>query len=459
MIYTNVTRRATRGLRGIVCGRGVTLCGRGVATFLRASSGMRISTMAARLAAVLILPTVLGCGTDPSFGSAAGAGSRVTARDSAGVRLVDLPPRGDPVQAKLLVDAGPAPDPDAPIGSLVDAAFGPNGEIVLLDGQAATVRVLAADGSPLRTLSGPGEGPAELSTFATSLVIAGDTVAVADWTRASWVRATIDGEALDPVPLPVPPPSRSWWRKASDGRLYGRSLRRTLDDEGGWGGDDLLLRARDGASGDDSAGVDTLGTFVYPMTDLGGQGAPRLPLVVNAPMWTILPDGTIAWSSLDRTEVRIGFDGSTRIRAQEWRRRPPRGAEVELLRERMGERLEALGGSAATLDALPVDEPELMPALSGMVSGDDHVVWVQRFDGVERIDPSALNSPEPPSRWGGPVWDRFELTSEGEVRALVPARLDPGVRILAIEGGRVLAAHTDEFGRVSPRVYRVPPGG
>lgn len=76
--------------------------------------------------------------------------------------------------------AGEGPDL---FGRILDVELGPDGEILVLDGQAEEIRVFDTSGTHLRTLGRPGEGPGELSRPA-GIALDGGRVWVMNWGNA-----------------------------------------------------------------------------------------------------------------------------------------------------------------------------------------------------------------------------------------------------------------------------------
>src|SRR5690606_14379507 len=116
-----------------------------------------------------------------------GATRGVEFRDSAGIILVSNPSTGlwssDEVRRLepdlSLGDVGAVPEVD--FGSVAGLAVTSSGEIVVLDTQAGHLRLLSAEGEPLRIIGRSGFGPGELSLLAaTALAGPGDTLYVPD---------------------------------------------------------------------------------------------------------------------------------------------------------------------------------------------------------------------------------------------------------------------------------------
>ena len=376
--------------------------------------------------------------------------------DSAGIRIVTNPaePLWSPEEGWFVDEAlriGPDEAvPETLFGYVADADVDSRGRVYVLDQQARAVRVFGPDGAVIGTLGGPGEGPGEIGPVATSVVVRHDTVLVADWVQGHLDRYGPDGTVLSPLPLPQEVRGRGWLEESGD-RLWVRTLELSATGDGEtWSSVDHLWLLGDGAPA-------PVLEFTYATSDLGARGAPRLPLVVNAPMWAAFPDGTVAWSTLEWEEIRVvewAGQGpavpSGRIRSQGWRARPPSAADVQALRILAGERLEMLGGDAATVERTPVVDPPVLPVMTDLAAGPEGTLWVQRTGDLRGVHPMATNTPDPPRAWGGPTWD--VLSREG--RYLGSVDLPPRFRLMAFRGARVVGAVAAPPG---PSV--APPGG
>lgn len=364
-----------------------------------------------------------GCGG----GEGPAAGPQV--RDSAGASLVTLPSEpawgeGDGwlLTEDLVVHGGSGGVPA--FGYLVDLDVDERGRIFVLDQQARTVYAFEPDGTLAGTMGGPGDGPGELGPLAASLLVRGDTVLVGDWSQDRLTRYGTDSGFLATEAIPGSDGARTWW-SAEEGEIYLRSLRMYTDAEGRWTGDDLLLRyVSEGV-------VDTVLAFDYSRSDVGAPGAPNVPLFVNAPSWTALDGGGVAWLAVLEGRIRVHDpDGGLRgiLASRRWRPREPTAAHLTVLEEKLGDRLELLGGSRDALEQLPVEEPAALPAVTRVIAGPEGTLWVQRMGPVDAMHPMSLNSPDPPVGFGGPTWD--VVTSEGSWLGSV--ELPVGFRLMRV---------------------------
>lgn len=389
---------------------------------------------------LVLLGGLAACGSADS-----GAGSWIgEITDSAGVILVHNTAaglwgsEGWTVEEVLALGSDDAP-PASEFGYVADVT-NDGDTLYVLDQHAQEVRVFDDRGTHVRTIGGPGEGPGELSRFASSLLLIGDTLVVADWGRGRLHRFLADGTFLDAV-IPPGEGARSWWRVGRDGALYARSLARVVDEARGWVGDDRLSRFSA-----DWTTPDTVVRFDYEETDIGAPGEPRFPMLVNAPSWDVLSDGRVVWSTLGDQVVRFTrADGSLErvVGSDAWRARPPSLAEELILRSLAGDKMVMLGGSRSAVDQLPIVQPAFLPVVTTTRAGPDGTIWLQRLGEVADVHPMAINSPDPPTEWGGGGWDVLE----GDGRYLGTLTLGPRVRIARIYDDRIVGIRRDDVDR------------
>jgi len=398
--------------------------------------------------AVCTAAVLAGCSA-PEGGQEAWRGSVV---DSAGVAIVHnpaTPPEQGPWALELELAISPDESrPETLFGHIADLAADDRGNVYVLDQFAQVIRVFDQDGTYVGPVGGPGEGPGEFSAFGQSVLRVGDTLLVTDMARRAVQRFGTDGEFISMSPYPQTAGRGMWWKRGG-GALFFRGMLRVVREDGSWGAEDVLFRAAG-----DLASADTVMVFDYPQSDLGGRGNARVPYLVNAPTWTPLPDGGIAWTHLESERLFLhGPDGDLRriVESPNWVRRAPTPAEGEVLRESMGERLRMLGGSPDALDNLPVVVPELLPAVTAVRSGPDGTLWVQRMGSVDDVHPMALNTPDPPSGWGGSAWDI--LDAEG--RYLQTLELPERFRLLRFEGDWMYGVQRSELDEEIVMRFRV----
>ncbi|MEM7417162.1 MAG: 6-bladed beta-propeller [Gemmatimonadota bacterium] len=370
--------------------------------------------------------------------------------DSAGVRVVHHTSEEDlaVVRPATVLTVGPeTAGAPAEFGAIVDVAVRSD-TLFVLDGMAQSVSVFGPDGHFLRTIGSPGDGPGELSRFAASLLSVEDELWIADWGHGRIHRYGPEDEVLPSIAIPAGG-TRSWWRVGGDGQMYARTLRRLVNDNGAWAGDDRLVRATDDGA------LDTIFRFEYGETDIGAPGRPALPLVVNAPMWAVLTDGSIVTTDLESNRLSMLDERGTLrqlITAESWVRHPPSPEDADALVSLLGDKLVALGGSRSTLEQLEVTGPHALPALTALMPTPEGGVMVQRMGAARSAHPRVLNAPDPPAGWGGPRWDM--LSPNGARLAII--ELEPRTRLLRITEARMVGVQHDPLGREQVVVWERP---
>lgn len=359
--------------------------------------------------------------------------------DSAGVTLVEsLPNEGAPTRA-VATRVAITPDesrPETLFGNVVDVAADDEGRIYVLDQMAREVRVFDESGNFVGRVGQAGQGPGEFSAFAQSLLIHGDTILVSDAGNRSVQRFHVSGEFIASNPQPGSQSARTWWELGQDG-LYARSLAMGLGDDGSWQSDDRVIRTRGTA-------VDTVAALEYPVTDIGRRGEPKVPYIVNAPMWTPVAGGGVAWTHLESDRIRILDAGGSLTRIVHfaaWERRSPAAADVQAMENLMREKLAMLGGDPSGVDNLPVIPPTHLPAITALRGGPEGTLWVQRMGDIANVHPMALNAPEPPAGWGGTTWDVLSLEGEHLHEVEFPARF----RLMEIRENRMYGVMRSEL--------------
>ena len=406
----------------------------------------------------------LACEPQPQDGWAG------TTVDSAGLRIVTNPtePLWSPEEG-WWVDEVLRIDPDESVpetlfGYIVDADLDSQGRVYALDEAGPFVRVFVADGAALGTLGGPGgggltarvydpeaaarpsprnpgRGPGLLGGIMTSLVVLQDTIVVADWSQGHLDRWGPDGMILDPLPMPGEWSRTQGWLEAEGDRLWVRIEELSVE------GPEEAIRKADRLFLLEPPEAEPVLQFDYRSSDLGARGAPRLPLIPNAPIWAPLPDGRVAWSTLESAEIRIAEwtgDGparpSGRIRSPGWRARSPTPTDLEALRILMREEMETRGAPADARDRVPLVDPPFLPVMTDLAAGPDGTLWVQRTGDLRQAHPKVTNfTRRYPGAWGGSTWDVLD----GAGRYLGSVELPRRFRLMAFRGDLLVGAVAD----------------
>ncbi|MCI0435310.1 MAG: 6-bladed beta-propeller [Gemmatimonadetes bacterium] len=365
-------------------------------------------------------------------------------RDSAGIRIVVNPSTGLwpeasawRVEADLSIGAIDG-DSTAQFGHVADVAVDTRGRILVLDQQARAVRVFDPAGVFLYSLGGPGEGPGELSRSANAVLVSPhDTVFVPDYAQ-SRINVYDPAGALAPaLPLAPPPGGRSWER-LEDGRFLFRGVTIRRDESNRYRiSDGLFVTRREG-------GQDTLLTFDYAQSDLGGPGNPVVPLIVNGAFWVRLANGSIAWSSFDHNGVLVHAPEGALARVVKhpaWLRSVMTESDRLQLRELLRMKLTMLGGDAASVDQLRIVTDEAFPAITSLRAGPDNTLWVQRMGSAAGMDAMSINAEDAGSGLGGNVWDVLDAEGRFLGAIVVPERF----RVLHITRTAVYGVRKDSL--------------
>jgi hypothetical protein len=380
-------------------------------------------------------------------------GAASTVRDSAGVAIVETAHSTETEYwtARQVLDIGPDSSSETGVfGSIAGVTADAQGRIYVLDQQAQQVHVFAPDGKFVRSLGRPGKGPGELSRFANGLLITHDgSVWVPDYAQARInAYSPEDSSKLNTIPLVNRPGGRSWVLRGNDTLTY-RAVSITRDSLGRFRTWDGVVRTIAGSSA-----LDTLLVFDYTPTEIGAPPNLRIPLIVNAALWALLPDGRLVSSSLDREFIRMHKpDGSVEriVRNAEWVRAPLTESDRAALKELLRQKLTLLGGDAAASQSPNVEVWDRWPAITALRAGPDNTIWVQRRGAIEDIDAMAVNSPDTPERFGGARWD--VLDSSG--RSLGFVRFPAGFRPYDAREARIYGVSTDSLGVQRVRVLEL----
>lgn len=361
-------------------------------------------------------------------------------QDSAGIRIVDLPPRdAGPAERLLELDAAWGPEPGLEIGELADVAVAPDGRVILLDALAARVLVLAPDGALETSFGRPGSGPGELEPQGLGplgrLVPTDTSVFVPDLAQQRLTEFSLDGRVLRT--LAFPPPGGyaiDWRRHPRDGLALRLSTVRG----------DLVLRMTDG-------GVDTL--HVFPAVD-----TPFNTLLAPTPIWDLTAAGEIVAGRSDRPAVELRRPGSDEIR---WIARVPNAggplaAEARAYLEDLviATAEEEMGGARLDADGRAqllgmVSFPARTPVFGQIRVAPDGTVWLRHAREPTSMDREALR-PGSAHGWGGASWD--VLDEDGTLRERV--RFPDGFRPRTFHEGWVYGIAVDDLGLQTPRRVR-----
>lgn len=378
----------------------------------------------ARACACLVLVGAFGCGrtSEPK---------RVTARDSAGVRILEVgavTEPGDTIQLQPRRFSARLPD----FGDIRDVAIGPKGDVVVLDPMGPDVVVLDSTGAETAHFGGEGAGPGEFRRAGlTTVVVRGDTVAVPDVLEQRLTLFRIDGRVLSVVPLDVAKGLPVDWQASPDG---GFVFRRVSSPQ-------RLERL--------SLGGKPRST---EFRDLGPMSLPSASGPLTAlPVWCLFADGRLALGRTDRYAIRVADgDRTTSIVESQAASRPLSDPDKQHLQALLTESISRRSGrkpDPALVKGLlertpvPTDGPNIA-SLRCVGAGE---LWVQRALPVAEMGLDILRVGVTEG-WGSTTWDVFDLRSEEQHTVQVPA----GAQITRVENGIVVGFVADEYGRKEP---------
>ncbi len=413
-----------------------------------------------RWAGACALPVIGACGGHA--GAWHGAIS-----DSAGVTIVANPEsglwragQGWTVREELTIGQVEG-DPDYLFGSIAGVCVGSVGRVLVVDRQAATVRVFDEDGVLTGRFGGAGSGPGELgNTLAGCYVGPGDTVAVPDLQLFRVTRYTLDGGVVGSLPFDVVDGIPIRWSMFPDGRLVAQ-MRFGLLDPSQLGVPDRLVAA----SADGGLGVMVLELPASAVIGMS-SGRPRYTLLAPQPIWEPDRDGGVwVYAGADYRLVKYDAAGSpTRIvsRALD----PPSVSEID--RAAIAERIEATFPAALVTNVLGgVNVAPTFPFVFALAAGPDGTIWAQRFRGPSSLDgASRADTDFGPRdaetfladvtlRLGGTDWDVFDAAG----RYLGVVTLPEGFEAFQFVGDAIYGVWRDPMQVEYVQRLRVVPRG
>lgn len=411
------------------------------------------------LVTVATCAALSGCGPDASR-------STVVAADSAGVRVVTNGPGSLAAAADWVLEAlptvaiGSGVDPEVSLFRVVAIAPLDEGRVAIGMTAPPQVLVVARDGSLEATVGQGGDGPGEYMGVASVVRLGPDSLAVWDAERRRISVFTEEGRFHREVDLRGVAPL-SW---IASPNVVERSARTTLFalepgslvlfGVGVFGPGEGVRRVRVPSVAISSTGVvlDTIGAFPGEATFMSEQTG-IAPYLLGPDTYGAVSNGGLIVASAESSEYRhYESDGDLRavVRWPEPERTP--GAD------RLGPWTEFFEGHLSALppaesssireilEAMP--EPELLPALTGLVASQAGEVWVGEYTpGQLTMGVAYLGRPPQPRR----RWLVFD--NEGALTAQL--MMPEGFRPMAVDQDMVWGVHTDELGVESVRAYQV----
>ncbi len=375
-------------------------------------------------------PAGCGAGDTASFGA--------TVRDSAGIRIVELPATSPAAhEVGVHFDAGFSVPASIEFGQIadVDAA---GALIAVLDEQAAAVTTLDTTGRVIARFGRAGGGPGEFDPRGlASVIVADGAVWVPDVASQRLTRFTADGTVLETLPLPLAEGHAvDWTPHPAGGRVH------RLRDPAG----DLLIRSG-------AAGTDTLHRFPTSVD-------PPNTMLAATPLWTVLPDGAIVVGSTDRFDLSLLEPGRRR---PTWTLRRVGAADAVTDADRMHVRsllemslMRRTGGELAPelrermLSGVRLaDRP---PVLAAIRTGPEGTLWVERARAIRSMGMEVLRVGAA-AGLGSNEWEIYDRRGT----FLGTATLPDGFALEAFAGTLIYGILTDELGVQTVRRLRVEP--
>lgn len=312
----------------------------------------------------------------------------------------------------------------------------PDGGIAVADGQSASIRIYAADGTFVRQWGQAGDGPGEFRLISTMMLQEPDTLVVYDWGRLRLTSFTTAGERL-PWALTLRADDgrvEIYLGRLTDGSHVGAWIRQTPRPEDEVSPD----RMRIARFGPDGAFQGVLAEDVGMRRMMMGRMSSPTPF---SPHFL----GAVVADAVYHTD---GLEPALRVTTAEGDSAPARRLPLEpMATETAWSSLEAAVDSAAAerlrdLPSLPALDS--VPVISELMSDHRGRLWIKRYEPA--IDSHWLLR----QRTGG-SW--LVMEPGGDVVALVS--MPDGFRPMDVRGDRVAGVSRDELGVERVEVRRL----
>ncbi|MBT8335831.1 MAG: hypothetical protein KJO11_04440 [Gemmatimonadetes bacterium] len=401
------------------------------------------------LMAVLTAVVATGCGGDAGPGDAwAGA---VT--DSAGVAIVSNPAEGlwggtpawefveeyrvGGMDAETEAQFGQV----APIGIDLDA----DGNVYVADTQQQTLRVFGPDGTFLRSIGTPGQGPGEIGLGMVAAFVVGDEVWAADVGNMRVGRWSLDGTMQTPLPLDLTAGVPIRWDELSGDRVVIQLRGMDFTGEGTTPENDALVYF-DGAIGDTLALLPAGQSF--QMTG----GVPQFRFFEAEPVWDATSDGRVmsAMNSDYRIEVRSADGTLERIVTLAHEPRPVTEGDERAMTAAIRDLMADQGAPPQAVEMIMSQATfaDVYPAFAQMLAGPEGTLWVQRIATAAELGESDDFDMQ---NLGSDLWDIFDAEGRYLGEMTMPAKFTP----VRVDGDAFWGIQRDEFDVQSVVRYRL----
>ena len=393
---------------------------------------------------------VTACGGDAAPGDAWTG----TVTDSAGVAIVSNPteglwggtPRWEFVEEYRVGGMDAETEAQfgqvAPIGIDLDA----DGNVYVADMQAQAIRAFGPDGSFLRTIGSPGQGPGEIGQQMIAAFVVGDEVWAADLGNMRVSRWTLDGTMETPLPLDLTAGIPIRWDELSGDRVVIQLRGMDFTGEGTTPENDAVVYF-DGAIGD------TLALLPVGQSFQMTGGVPQFRFFEAEPVWDATTDGRLmsAMNSDYRIEIRSAEGTLERIVTRPFEPRPvtegDQRAMLDAIRDLMTEQ-QGVPPQAVEMIMSQASFADSYPAFAQMLAGPNGTLWVQRIATAEELGASEDFDMQ---NLGSDLWDVFDAEGRYLGEMTMPAKFTP----VRVDGDAFWGIQRDEFDVQSVVRYRL----
>ncbi len=335
--------------------------------------------MKTTVAGLCALSLLTACGGDARPGGEEWGGS---VSDSAGVMIVTNPEEGlwDGEAAWTVVEeyrvGGMAAETEAQFGAVVGLDLDAAGNVYVADQQASMVRVFSPEGSFIRTIGSPGQGPGEIGAALAAVFVVGDEVWAADVANQRVNRYSLEGEVHASIPLDFTQGAPFRWDEIAGDRVLVQTRNiAALGTGQAAGGDPIVFFGEEIG--------DTL--IVLPegmsMTIVGG--VPQFRFFEAEPVWDASNDGrlTSAVNSGYRVEIR-GADGTLeRVVTRPFVPRPVQESDQQVMLDGIRQLLSDQGAPPQAVELImgQATFADHYPAFAQVLAGPAETLWMQRL--------------------------------------------------------------------------------